>query len=373
MMPGKSLREIRDSVTEDGMLNDLQFAVFQSLELSAPYYQGILDKITGKPRSGIGKWRSSRISTPNRTCYEFSYDWRRSCDENAVRLAALVEKETRLIEAKRRAAGSSRPVRFDIVAHSQGALLARYYLRYGGQSLPENGELPDLNWAGADHIDNVVLMGAPNAGVTKTLKFLTHGHKHHTVLPYYEPAVIGTMPSIYQMLPRAGDQVLIAPKTGAVLDPLDFDLWLEKEWGLANPKQDKELAKLLPHVKDPGERRLIALDHLRKCLDSARQFQAALDVPSYRPNHLHMVMCACDSKQTPVRFLAQRYEVRVHQRTKGDGMVSFRSASRCLSPCLRNGIQGPSWDAFRVFKTNHDKMAMKSKVSEFVLMALSPR
>ena len=54
-------------------------------------------------------------------------------------------------------------------------------------------------------------------------------------------------------------------------------------------------------------------------------------------------------------------------------MVPLNSASRCLSPSIRNGIQGPSWDAFGIFKTNHDKLATKSKVSKFIVLALSPR
>lgn len=34
------------------------------------------------------------------------------------------------------------PVKFDLVAHSMGSLVVRYYLRYGAADLPADGSLP---------------------------------------------------------------------------------------------------------------------------------------------------------------------------------------------------------------------------------------
>jgi triacylglycerol esterase/lipase EstA (alpha/beta hydrolase family) len=50
-------------------------------------------------------------------------------------------------------------VKFDIVAHSMGGLVARYYLRYGTQDLPPDGSLPELTWAGAQYVDNLIMVG----------------------------------------------------------------------------------------------------------------------------------------------------------------------------------------------------------------------
>ena len=37
------------------------------------------------------------------------------------------------------------PVKFDIVAHSMGGIVARYAMMYGGADLPADGSLPPLD------------------------------------------------------------------------------------------------------------------------------------------------------------------------------------------------------------------------------------
>ena len=71
-----------------------------------------------------------------------------------------------------------------------------------------------------------------------------------TLLPTYEPALLGTMPSIYQLLPR--------PRHGAYIDsvtnqPLgdelyDVEFWKRMEWGLADPAPNQTLIFLLPEA-----------------------------------------------------------------------------------------------------------------------------
>ncbi len=95
-------------------------------------------------------------------------------------------------------------MQFDVVAHSMGGLISRYYLRYGNQDLPSDGSIPKLTWAGADVIDRLIMVGTPNAGYLDTIVELLYG----SPLQPYPTAVLGTLPAYYQMLP--------APETNSI-------------------------------------------------------------------------------------------------------------------------------------------------------------
>ena len=48
-------------------------------------------------------------------------------------------------------------VKFDIIAHSMGGVLARYYLQYGSSDLPLDGSLPEVTWEGSKYIDKMIM------------------------------------------------------------------------------------------------------------------------------------------------------------------------------------------------------------------------
>jgi hypothetical protein len=219
-------------------------------------------------------------------------------------------------------------VQFDIVAHSMGGLIARYYLMYGDAELPDEGPLPQPTWAGARYVDRAILVGTPNAGSAGAVHNLVEGADFAFFLPRYDAAVLGTMPSLYQLMPRGRHGALVSQgDTSRHLDPLDIDLWTRMEWGLADPAQDRVLQKLLPDVRDHSARRAIALDHLAKCLDRARRFTAALDVPATAPEGVELHLFAGDAKDTPaVLAVGDDGKLRVHARRPGDGTVLRSSA-----------------------------------------------
>jgi len=76
---------------------------------------------------------------------------RRDNVENAQRLAAFIEarRGELKIEYLTRYGIEDADIKFDIVAHSMGGLLTRYFMRYGDADLPEDGSLRWLS-AGAD-------------------------------------------------------------------------------------------------------------------------------------------------------------------------------------------------------------------------------
>ena len=89
--------------------------------------------------------------------------------------------------------------------------------------------------------------------------------------------------------------------SGKTLDLFDYGVWVMFRWGLANPAADAQLKLLLPGFYTAAERRVVALDHLKKCLARARQFRAALAVPSRPPDDVMLFLFAGDAVETAYR------------------------------------------------------------------------
>jgi pimeloyl-ACP methyl ester carboxylesterase len=65
--------------------------------------------------------------TPPAPCLEFAYDLRLGCEENAARLAVYLAS---LAESD-----GDPAFKADLVAHSMGGLIARYFILYGGENV----------------------------------------------------------------------------------------------------------------------------------------------------------------------------------------------------------------------------------------------
>jgi hypothetical protein len=175
-------------------------------------------------------------------------------------------------------------------------------------------------------VERVVLVGPPNAGAVEVIADLVEGSRPATLFPFYPSALLGTMPALYELLPRARHGALEGPDGRPEADLYDPALWRERGWGLADPRQDRVLTQLLPGVPDPEARRRIALDHQAKCLDRARRFAAALDVPAPLPAGLDLFLVAGDAAQTPRTLRWSERGVAVRATAPGDGIVLRASA-----------------------------------------------
>lgn len=254
--------------------------------------------------------------------FEYSYDWRRSLDESAVDFEAFLQRATRFLQVQRR---SNAPIKFDVVAHSMGGLLLRYFLQFGSQLLPYDGGGPRLNWAGAAYIDKAIIIGTPNAGACRMVERLVKGIPGNPLHPTYGPVLVGSMPSGYMLLPRGRHDVY----AGGDADLLDPEFWLARDWGVAASWLEDDRARYLAGVVSSTERRAIAEDHLRKCLANARVFQEAMDRPiEALPPNLDLHLILGDTTKTPAQFAGERGDrgIRWTRFAAGDGTVLASSA-----------------------------------------------
>jgi len=303
MKKGAPLRELRDRVKPAGVLEIAKAKIFGWTFESRTYFNLLAVLGAGGYRDeSLGLSGAIDYGEDHFTCFQFDYDFRRDTVENVESLHRFIlEKQAYVKKELEKRFGVVDPqVKFDLVTHSMGGLLARYYLRYGTTDLPEDGSLPEVTWAGSQWIDRAIFIGPPNAGSLKGLKELVQGRKIGKLLPTIPPAVSGTFPAAYQMLPRGRHGVLVdaADPTKRFENVFSPELWERMKWGLADPKQEKVLNWLLPDVSDPALRREIALDHQKKCLTRAEQLARALDVPASPPKNLKLYLIAGDAEPT---------------------------------------------------------------------------
>ena len=156
----------------------------------------------------------------------FTYDWRRDLVESARRLGEYLEA---LAEARREP-----EARFNLVGHSMGGLVARYYLRYGDA---EPGG--PVTWAGAKRISQLILVATPNAGSIFSLNAALHGNPVGMSNTTLSASVIAHMPSIYQLMPPLGATPLVDGRGDAlVVDLHDPSTWERFAWGPWKPGLD---------------------------------------------------------------------------------------------------------------------------------------
>jgi pimeloyl-ACP methyl ester carboxylesterase len=375
MQPGVPLRELVDDAETAGVLESVTVSVL-GLPVEQEAYVGILRSL------GVGGYRDPSFAQTidygddHFTCFQFDYDWRRDNIENAQRLHTFIQEKKAYVAAElEKRTGTKNPnVRFDIVAHSMGGLLARYYLRYGDADLPEDGSAPPVTWAGAKDVERLVLVGTPNAGSLGALRDLTRGTQLSFILPRYPPAVVGTMPAIYQLLPRSRHRAVYDSK-GTPVDLLDPKEWERLNLGLANPSQRGVLRQLLPDAPDDAARRAIALDHLAKSLRRTERFQAALDVPAAPPPGTWLHLFAGDAEPTPAVFkLTGDGDYAVEVTAPGDDTVLRSSAimdERLGYDEWRAGVVTPiAWNDVRFVFSSHLGMTRDPSFTDNILYQL---
>lgn len=324
-------------IEPNGVLDRIRFRIL-GIPLQLQAYANILSTLGagGYRDESLGLLGEIDYGTNHFTCYQFDYDWRLDNVANAKRLHEFIlqkRAEIQLIHKEEYGIENS-DVKFDIAAHSMGALLTRYYLRYGDQGLadPDKGQpAPTLNWQGAQYVERVVIIAPPNGGAIDALDQLVKGKDiGRPILPHYPAALLGTYPSLYQLLPRNRHKRVYWDEDTSrpVADIYDPLLWQKMHWGLAAPEHDADLAILLPDVHDAEERLKLAQAHQAGLLNQARLFHAALDRPAAPPAGLEMFLVSGDAEKTPATLSidSQTGKTKILSKEPGDGTVLRQSS-----------------------------------------------
>jgi len=360
MAKGGKLNQLKDDIIPAGALDRAIISLFgYPLELNTyAYILGVLG-VGGYRDQNLGEAGIVDYGDRHFTCFQFAYDWRRDIVESAKALDRFIKEKRKYVqqEIEKRFGIKDYDVKFDLVAHSIGGLVARYYLRYGTADLPEHGDLPKLTWAGSRYTEHLVMIGTPNAGSIDALTNMVNGYRPAFLLSRYPSAVLGTMPSVYQLLSRSRHHPLLDENRLPVNDILDPELWEKNGWGLADPNQAHVLKLMLPKIKSPEQRRQIALDHLRKCLKRAKHFAAAMDIPAKPPGSLKYFLVAGDSDKTNKTAQFDSFgRLAIVEKGPGDGVVLRQSAlmDERLEGNLTERLISPiSWDQVLFLFSDH--------------------
>tara|TARA_R110000851_G_scaffold4753_4_gene19679 strand:+ start:48 stop:1364 length:1317 start_codon:yes stop_codon:yes gene_type:complete len=283
-----------------GPISTLLFGSYADLALTddVPLYVcGITDRVAGFDYYGTiedtlltaGGYHFSQVGDAavanKRHYYRFEYDWREDLQHTAAKLDQFVE-QIRLDHADPK-------LRVDIVAHSMGGLITRYWLRYGQQDVLNSNEFA-INNSGLNKTRKVILLGTPNFGSVSALQQLLTGAP--VGFNHIPAEVLQTFPSSYQLLPHPLRNAVVGGK-GQVLhrDIFDIDVWQALQWGPFS--LDKESTQ-------SDNIALVTTDDLYKQLERARRFVWSLSVKNDNPME-QLIVFGGDCHQTPARILIE--------------------------------------------------------------------
>lgn len=242
----------------------------------------------------------------NQDAFILVYDWRRDLVETAKQLDEFIE------EIKQRLGKPN--LKFTLMCHSMGGLVARYYVKYGGVDVLDEDLLPLPSYAGARNINKVIMLGTPNCGSLEAFQRLHRG--------LYIPGVghtaaetIFTLPSLYELLPPEGEPVFVDSKgKPQLVDLYDPENWEKYGWSAFNPIHQKKMRQkfLRRYGKKQGE--ILYFEQLEKqrrflnvVLNRARKFHEALwqGDPEEEKRYVTYALLGADSLPTLQRAMLE--------------------------------------------------------------------
>ena len=291
------------------------------------------------------------------TYYVFAYDWRRDNVESAQLLVRKIAKLKQTL---------NRPdLRFDILAHSMGGLIARYAAMYGEQDVLETSD-PKPDWAGARHIARLIMFGTPNSGSMDALSTMLNGYSvlgtnwpQLRLLDALDKEAAFTFPASYQLLPHPGYARFYDEK----LNPLTLDIfapatWQQYGWSIAFEAEfkareqtavEKKRKKLKHKPTAEAETQLAEMEAARERLLAAREpflqamltraakLHRALDAGGVPPAHLRFYLFGGDCEPTLEAAIVGTIKGQMTtlfrvSRALGKGEVRHRAAELMFAP-----------------------------------------
>ncbi|HEY4426233.1 MAG TPA: hypothetical protein VGN10_18620 [Pyrinomonadaceae bacterium] len=226
-----------------------------------------------------GDWNNPAADGYQDTFYVFPYDWRQ---DNVSNVRELIRRIAQLKTKLQRP-----DLKFNIVAHSMGGLIARYAAMYGDADLPPGDGPIQPTWQGAAHISKIVMIGVPNEGSADAFATLVEGYSITEGLRRRVPLLnkltaedVVSAPAVFQLMPHArAVRFLDENLQPLAVDLYDQEVWKRYGWSVI--------------YSSPDFRRHHASDldaYLAATLQRARRFHEALD--AMRPEDTPVVLLA---------------------------------------------------------------------------------
>jgi pimeloyl-ACP methyl ester carboxylesterase len=250
-------------------------------------YRDLLEALRRYAGYREGDWNNPAVDGDKDTFYVFPYDWRRDNVTNARELVRRLQ----ILKQK-----LQRPdLKFNVVAHSMGGLIARYAAMYGDADLPAGDAAIQPTWLGAAHIGKIVMIGVPNEGSADAFATLIEGYSVTEGLRRRVPLLnkltaedAARTPSVFQLMPHAG----VVRFLDENLKPLDIDLYDAENW--------KRYGWSV--IYEPEFRR--RFENMDGTNGEVDELDAYLAATLHRAERFHQALDAGDTATSPVILLA---------------------------------------------------------------------
>ena len=214
--------EIDETTLDPAAGHVLPYRVFRE-GLGRDFYGKILDTIEG-PGGYVRRLPGEPVEQNQRNCYVYLYDWRL---DNVAAVSGLHEIIERV-----RADYQDPHLKVDILAHSNGGLLARYYARYGNNDyLDTDPSNVPMNYSGASAIRRLLIVGTPNLGSMQPV--LSHVRGEEIGLRKIPAEIIASISGAPQLMPHPAIPWLM-DTDGNIIDGDVFEIstWQNYEWSI---------------------------------------------------------------------------------------------------------------------------------------------
>lgn len=259
------------------------------------YYKALTDTLENVGRFKRGQPGEAIHADDRRRYYVLLYDWRKENLEAVRQLHALIEQI--------RIDYGDPDLAVDILAHSNGGLIANYYLRYGPNDVLDQASFTPWD-EGAHRVRRVVLLGTPSLGAVTSLERLQQGFK--IALRTVPVEVLTTFATPFETLPHPEAQVVFSPEGQPIaFDFYDPETWRSRQWSVFSPEVSARVVASAPDAA-AGEAQLAALQALFvHHLQRAKRFQLSLSAP-VRSNGVEVAAFGGDCTMTPARAVLDR-------------------------------------------------------------------